>query len=588
MLKFKNITIKNFLSVGQVTQSLNFENQDLILVLGENLDLGGLDNRNGVGKSLIINAICYALYGVAINNIRKSNLVNKTNEKNMLVTLEFDVDGHSYRIERGRSPNNLAFYTDGAQFNQGQETDEAQGENRLTQAEIERVIGLPLPIFKNIVVLNTYTEPFLSMRAHDQREIIENLLGITKLSEKAAALKEHVRSTKDLIKQEEFRISAVREANKRIEENIRALLVKSQAWDQKHAASIQDINQALLLLNDLDVDQEIELHQQKTQIQEQLRVKTQFQQQVQQAKQQIKKIDRQLEDLSKQTTSTSQGSCPTCGHSLDKHKSQTIQAQIQAQVSVLEPQKQDLVQQLDQAQTQLDQLPDIPSMPTTFYDDVGEAYNHRQSIASLNQSLEQEQNQVNPYVDQIQDLKQNGIQEIDFENINQLSKLKDHQEFLLKLLTSKDSFIRKKIIDQNLSYLNHRLRMHLDKMSLPHQVVFQNDLSVEISEHGRSLDYHNLSRGEGTRLILGLSMAFRDMYESLNRPISLLFIDELIDSGLDTSGVEAALKSLKAVSRDQGKSIYLISHRDELIGRVDRVLKVVKEGGFTSFDDNTD
>lgn len=130
--------------------------------------------------------------------------------------------------------------------------------------------------------------------------------------------------------------------------------------------------------------------------------------------------------------------------------------------------------------------------------------------------------------------------------------------------------------------------MHLDKMSLPHQVVFQNDLSVEISEHGRSLDYHNLSRGEGTRLILGLSMAFRDMYESLNRPISLLFIDELIDSGLDTSGVEAALKSLKAVSRDQGKSIYLISHRDELIGRVDRVLKVVKEGGFTSFDDNTD
>jgi DNA repair exonuclease SbcCD ATPase subunit len=161
--------------------------------------------------------------------------------------------------------------------------------------------------------------------------------------------------------------------------------------------------------------------------------------------------------------------------------------------------------------------------------------------------------------------------------------LKDHQEFLLKLLTSKDSFIRKKIIDQNLAYLNNRLTYYLDKMGLPHTVTFQNDLNVEIMQLGQDLDFDNLSRGERNRLILSLSWAFRDVWESLYQQINLLFIDELIDNGLDASGVEGALAVLKKIARERKKNVYLISHKDELIGRVNNVLKVVKENGFTSY-----
>jgi DNA repair exonuclease SbcCD ATPase subunit len=157
---------------------------------------------------------------------------------------------------------------------------------------------------------------------------------------------------------------------------------------------------------------------------------------------------------------------------------------------------------------------------------------------------------------------------------------------LLKLLTSKDSFIRKKIIEQNLSYLNTRLTYYLDKIGLPHTVTFQNDLSVEITQLGQDLDFDNLSRGERTRLILGLSWSFRDVWESLYQPINLLFIDELIDNGLDTNGVENSLGLLKHMSRERQKSIWLVSHRDELAGRVENILKVVKENGFTSY--NTD
>ena len=114
-----------------------------------------------------------------------------------------------------------------------------------------------------------------------------------------------------------------------------------------------------------------------------------------------------------------------------------------------------------------------------------------------------------------------------------------------------------------------------------------NDLSVEITEFGRDLDFDNLSRGERNRLILGLSWAFRDVWESLYQPINLMFIDELIDSGMDSKGVDAALGVLKKMSRDRNKSIFLISHKDELYSRVNNVLRVTKENGFTHFSKDT-
>jgi energy-coupling factor transporter ATP-binding protein EcfA2 len=159
---------------------------------------------------------------------------------------------------------------------------------------------------------------------------------------------------------------------------------------------------------------------------------------------------------------------------------------------------------------------------------------------------------------------------------------------LIKLLTNKDSFIRKKIIDQNLSYLNSRLTHYLDRIGLPHTVKFQNDLTVGIEELGRELDFDNLSRGERNRLILSMSWAFRDVWESLYYPINLLFVDEMIDSGMDTTGVESSLALLKHMSRERSKSIWLVSHRDELIGRVENILRVVKENGFTSYANSTE
>ena len=128
----------------------------------------------------------------------------------------------------------------------------------------------------------------------------------------------------------------------------------------------------------------------------------------------------------------------------------------------------------------------------------------------------------------------------------------------------------------------------MDRLQLPHSVIFKNDLTVEITQLGQDLDFDNLSRGERNRLILGLSWAFRDVWESLYQNINLLFIDELVDSGMDANGVENAIAVLKKMGRERQKNIYLISHKEELASRVTNVLKVIKENGFTSYDNDVE
>ena len=167
MLTIKDLTVKNFMSVGNNTQAVNFSGKNLVLVIGENMDLGGDDAgaRNGTGKTTIINAISYVFFGEALTQIRRDNLVNKTNSKDMLVAVNFEKNGVSYKIERGRKPQVLRFFINDIEQNSGSEgtedSNEAQGENRETQEEINKLIGMTHAMFKNIVALNTYTQPFL-------------------------------------------------------------------------------------------------------------------------------------------------------------------------------------------------------------------------------------------------------------------------------------------------------------------------------------------------------------------------------------------------------------------------------------------
>jgi DNA repair exonuclease SbcCD ATPase subunit len=185
-------------------------------------------------------------------------------------------------------------------------------------------------------------------------------------------------------------------------------------------------------------------------------------------------------------------------------------------------------------------------------------------------------------------LKKENLNDLDYSYINELSNLLQHQEFLLKILTDKKSWVRMQIIEQNLGLLNYRLDYYTKQLGLPHTVRFVSDLSVEITNVGQNFDFDNLSTGESTRLILALNWAFRDVFEAMYFPINLMFIDELVDSGMDSSGGENALAVLKHITREKKKNIFLISHKDEFVARVSNVLMVTKENGFTEYKYETD
>jgi DNA repair exonuclease SbcCD ATPase subunit len=574
------------MSVGNQTQAVHLDRDDLTLVLGENYDIGGGEGgaRNGTGKTTIINALSYALYGVALTNIKRDNLINKTNGKNMLVTVEFEKDGFQYRIERGRKPNVLRFYI--GDHEQEPTDDSSQGDSRETQLELEKLLGMSHNMFKHIVALNTYTEPFLSMRANDQREIIEQLLGITQLSEKAESLKELVKETKSMIQDEEYRIKAVQDANSRIEEQIENLKRRQKLWLKKHSDDLAELGAALQELNRIDIEAEIENHRQIIEYNKKLAAKNEAQKWINSLTRDYNKEELLYSKLEKEIQDISEHKCYACGTQLHDSNQQEILSKKTEQRQECEAHMLALESRVAEYHTEISAIGELVKPPVVFYDTMESATDHRNTVGNLENQIKRKSEDVDPYAEQIDEMEKEAIEEVSWETINELTRIKDHQEFLLKLLTNKDSFIRKRIIDQNLSYLNSRLDHYLQNIGLPHSVEFKNDLSVEIQELGRDLDFDNLSRGERNRLILSLSWAFRDVWENLYQPINLLFIDELVDSGMDSSGVENAMSVLKHMSRKRNKSVWLVSHKDELIGRVNNVLRVIKEGGFTSY--NTD
>jgi DNA repair exonuclease SbcCD ATPase subunit len=585
MFKIKTLAVKNFMSVGNSTQAVKFDRRDLTLVLGQNLDLGGDDTgaRNGTGKTTIINALSYALYGSALTNIKKDNLINKTNSKGMLVTIEFENNGIEYKIERGRKPNTMAFYIGG----QEQEiADESQGDSRETQAAIERMLGMSHEMFKHIVALNTYTEPFLSLKANDQRAIIEQLLGITMLSEKADTLKEQAKATKEAITEEEYRIKAVGDANARIQEQIANLIRRQTLWQAKHAEDVAGLQSAYDELAKLDIEAELVAHQDLTKHSQLLKDRADIEKALARAKTDLARESRSAERLNKDIAALEDHKCHACGQDLHDNAHETQLAAKHAELNTVNSSSAEFNEQITAFEQALIELGAPGPAPRTFYDRESDAFEHRSSLASVLTQLASKQAETDPYTEQIADMREQALEEINYDSMNELVRVKEHQDFLLKLLTNKDSFIRKRIIDQNLSYLNTRLGQYLDRIGLPHTVKFLNDLSVSIEELGRELDFDNLSRGERNRLILSLSWAFRDVWESLYQPINLMFIDEVIDTGMDSSGVENALAILKKMAREGNRSVWLVSHKDELAGRVNNVLSVVKENGFTSY--NTD
>lgn len=701
-LEFQEITIRNFLSFGNIPQTLSLNKKAYQVVVGFNRDKSdSSSDRNGVGKSTIFEAIHYALFGKSIGNkVNLGNLINNINKKNMVVTLKFKKDDISYEITRGRSPNILSLLKNGENVL----SDESQGDSRETQKEIETIIGMNEDVYNQIICLSCKVPTFLDQTSSNQKTIIEKILGIDIISSKIEALKTLIKDTKNEFNNEQFKINTIKLQNKNLEDSINKQIedmnIAKQNWYNNINNNINITKTNIDNLNKIDIEKEKEnfqllenyltqegVNQQNQQLKDSLNKQIQekdifiknyqiriaelmkydfvierqnilYNEQLNKEKiaydieenqyktiknfkeqnldTNFRRIANEIEKKETELANIKEDVCPTCGqpmgvekvNKLKENKKEEI-AQLQKELhridmeileanhtislfvpkvfefkpvsfndmnSLLEKEN-----ELNQLKIQLENIvkekndlieqenkiviADLGQKPITFYKSLQEVMNHQAMLESLETTLKsyEEQLNTNPFEQQeksIEEMKKNIL----IVDESRLKKIQDDilvQETLLKLLNSPSSFIRKTILDKSLNFLNAKIMEYLESLGSLHIITFNNDMSINISYMG--LDYGYVSSGEMGRISTALTLAFRDVWESLNNcSVNLLAIDEVIDrQGLDTAGVELMVSELK---RKSSKNVMLVTHNEVLINQASDLLTLIKEHNFTTIE----
>lgn len=586
-MKIKKLTLKNFMSFGNIEHVIQFDDENLTLILGENRDAinRGADERNGTGKQTICSAISYALTDKPVGSVKKDNLVNKFNEKNMVVTLDFEKDGNSYTIIRGRKPTILKLLING----EDQETKEIQqGEMHDTQKEIDNIIGMGHDIINLIMLMSAQDIPFLSQKAAFQRQVIEELFGVTQLSQKADRLRDYIKEIQKNIDQEDFKVKTIQDLNTKTLKQLENMEVLSAKWNVKHQETIDNLAIALEELQFLDIDAELEIHSKNKHLNDLLSEYNDIFEKSNALKKTISEIETKLtKEQNRLSTAIVDKKCYACGQEIDENHQDmidTVMSNIKKYEDELTVSKNDLSELDITLSLKETEILEVGEVPEPYYKNIKDAWEHNGNLSNIANELQKELDATNPYDDQIAILKSEQIMKIDETVVKNLKDEKAHCDFLLKTLTAKDSFVRKRIIDQSLAFLNFRLNHYITEIGLPHEVKFNSDLTVTIERHGKDYDFDNLSRGQKTRLNLALNYSFRDVFENLHFPINLLMVDELLDNGLDFAGVDSSIRILKDFSRESKKQVFLIQHKEEAKHKVNNVMTVVLENGFSSIE----
>ena len=569
---FKSVEIRNFMSFGNASQLIELDGQGTVTVTGENIDQGG---SNGAGKTTIINAICYALYNKPFDSISLQRLINSTNAtKNTLmeVRLLFEKGGVEYEIYRARGEEyRIEIRKDGEDITPGKGVTECD-------ALIEDIVGISYDLFTKTVIFSGNSPAFLQLPIHQQRNQIEELFNITMLSEKAVALKEKIRQTEGDIKIAEAVCTQQQVALDVHAKHIKEAKQRVARWVTNTQTEIASIEETLATLQTVDFDAEKRMHDERSKLKQEgayLAAK------LAPKRKDLQQLNKDLEKLMGEEGHLKDAKCPYCtqNYADAKTKLAAVHESIEQKGGLL-LKLQEEVEALDTEYN--NKLHDISAVETAIqHQDLDDLLKARENVAALKTKLNQLKTATNPHEEALAELEAEKIDAVDTKKVDDLRRRLDHQNFLLKLLTDKNSFLRRRIINQTIPFLNNRLNHYTRTLGLPHVVKFDADMSCTVSEFGRELDFGNLSAGEKKRVNTAMALAFRDVLHHLHAKTNLLLIDEL-DGALDQNGIDSVVRILKEKSRDEDMSVFVISHHPSISGRLDRNLIIRKENGFST------
>lgn len=584
MIKFKSIKMTNFMSYGAIPTLIQLDQPGTTLLLGEDLDsTSSGSGSNGVGKTSILNALVYGLYDQPLSqDISKDNLVNHVNKKGMEVAVEFEKNGVNYLIIRcrkmkvGAAGNYTTVYENGK--------DVTLDSSNNTNAYIEKILGVPYELFVRIVAFSASQTPFLNLPvrspyAANQTDIIEELFELKTLSEKAESLKIEIKDTEASVKTQLERVDALKGEHERHAKQLESAKRRVVTWEQTNASEIEDIKHRVEKLQNVNIEEQRELLESYGTF---LQAKQGFSSATKEINTSLIEVSKRIHQLEDEMNHLYKGQCPRCHQKF--HESHDHMAEMDRELSTLNLEREKLGK--EKVQTAIDEASSSERLAflekRLFTRKIDELLETKNRIDNLNDKLSELSTTENPHLEVLQELEAIQLEAIDMSKINELKNTLDHQTFLLKLLTKKDSFVRKALLNKNIPFLNSRLQKYLSDLDLPHQVEFTHEMTASISRFGNPMDFGNLSNGQRARVNLALSFAFRDVLQSMHEFVNICMLDEVLDVGLDAVGVQAAARMLKRKARDEKLALYIISHRDEIDSAFDRKMIVQMSGGFSS------
>ena len=616
-LLLRNMGFKNFLSFGNTETVVNLDADLISVVMGENLDTGGEDSRNGVGKSAITDALCYVLFGGTLRGVSNQKLINDLSRKGqpMVVWVTFDKGNYSYLIERSERPGKLLFLRKDID----DDTDIRAKEKRKyiydisrnkteTTNEIIEMLGFDLTLFSFLVVNSSESDPFFKLPEGKRRDIVEKLFGFTILSKRAENLKEQRKEEKKEFIRVETEYSTTVKANERVESQIAEMNRRSKDWEAKKKRTLADLRSTIAELEKVDADGEIEILQLADELSakyKELSAKRRevngkvalFEKNITVEKRDINRNNKLVESNAASLATLDKSICPTCQQHWEADpayrtkledelteatdaiatSTETIKTN-QEGVDAIADEVAAVDAEISVIKVDLDEI----AKADLTYSTIEEASRAGATLMALEDNFKDTESSENPHTSSIESLKKEAIQEVSDSGIKDLKKLIKHYDFLISLLTDKDSYIRKQIIDRWLPKLNQGIAKYLDMLELPHTVKFLPDMSVVILKHGRiEKDYGNLSKGERQRVNIAINFAFQDVFELMNYRINFMAVDELIDNGICNRGAENTVNLLKDMAARKHKRVILITHREDIAARVDDMMIVQKENDIS-------
>jgi len=570
------------MSYGNVPTLVLLDRPGTTFISGEDLDrTESGEGSNGVGKSVVLNALTFAVYGKPVSNIHKDKLVNFVNKRHMEVVVDFEKNNVHYRVTRARKmkPGAAGNYVILEENGEDKTLDSVGNTNR----KIEKIMGMPYELFVRIVAFSATNTPFLDLpvRSHyqaNQTDIIEELFDLKSLSEKATLLKQRIADVNTAIETHNRRIELLEGEHERHHKQLTSAKRRVADWEKQNQQDIVEIQEKLKRLEGVDFDEQRGLYDLLDKINENLRSALELQRSVERR---LDTHNATVESKTSELTHLREERCPYC-----------LQAYQNVDVKIRETEK-DLRNANNEIRELTVELNNVNGLIEGYaatskstksritVNDLDELMKIKSNSDHYQKRVVELKNANNPFIEPLQELQDVKLEPIDMKPVNQLQEKLAHQKFLLKLLTKKDSFVRKVLLEKNIPFLNQRLTHYLGELGLPHNVEFTHEMTASISMFGRPLDFGNLSNGQRARVNLALSFAFGDVLQSMHEQVNICMLDEVLDVGLDAVGVHSAARMLKHKARDEHLSIYIISHRDELDSAFDHRMTVQMSKGFS-------